>query len=81
MGGRPAARTARTALHVLQGYTAFIGSVQLAPTWLLADGTNNEIVLLDFSEEAQDDLAEEDFYWYDEEDDSDEEDDWNQQPG
>lgn len=37
---------------MLQGFTAYIGSVQMAPTWLLADGTNNEIVLLDFSEEG-----------------------------
>jgi WD40 repeat protein len=36
----------------LQGFTAYLGSVQIAPTWLLADGTNDRIMLLDFSDEG-----------------------------
>lgn len=39
---------------MLQGYTAYIGSLQMAPTWLLADGTNNALVLLDFAEAETD---------------------------
>jgi len=35
----------------LQGYTAYLGSVQIAPTWLMADGTNNVVTLLDFGEQ------------------------------
>ena len=37
---------------VLQGFTAYLGSLQLGPTWLLADGTNNAILMLDFTEEG-----------------------------
>jgi len=52
---------------VLQGFTAYLGSLQVSPTWLLADGTNNAVVMLDFTEEAiraqeaeQDDEADDD---------------------
>ena len=34
---------------MMRGYTAYIGSVQISPSWLLADGTNNAVVLMDFS--------------------------------
>jgi len=34
---------------MLQGFTAYIGSVQCSPSWLLADGTNNAVVMMDFS--------------------------------
>ena len=37
---------------VLQGFTAYLGSLQIGPTWLLADGTNNAILMLDFSDEG-----------------------------
>ena len=39
---------------MLQGFTAYLGSLQLAPTWLLTDGTNNAVVLIDFSGESED---------------------------
>ena len=29
---------------VLQGFTAYLGSLQISPTWLLADGTNNAVM-------------------------------------
>ena len=38
---------------MLQGFTAYLGSVQVGPSWLLADGTNNAITLLDFAEEDE----------------------------
>lgn len=44
---------------MLQGFTAYIGSLQMAPTWLLADGTNNAIVLLDFAEGDEGSLQDE----------------------
>ena len=31
-----------------QGFTAYIGSVQCSSDWLIADGTNNAVVLMDF---------------------------------
>ena len=56
---------------VLQGFTAYLGSLQVGPTWLLADGTNNAILMLDFTDEGIRAQEEED----DEEDDEDDEDD------
>ncbi|KAL1503059.1 hypothetical protein AB1Y20_011126 [Prymnesium parvum] len=36
---------------MLEGFTAYLGSVQLSPSWLIADGTNNNVVVkLDFSD-------------------------------
>lgn len=50
---------------VLQGFTAYLGSLQVGPTWLLADGTNNAILMLDFTEAGirrqEEEDAEEDF--------------------
>ena len=37
---------------MLQGFTAYIGSVQISPSWLIADGTNNNVVCMDFSGEG-----------------------------
>lgn len=34
---------------MLQGFTAYLGSIQLSPSWLIADGTNNIVVKLDFA--------------------------------
>ena len=51
----------------LRGFTGYLGSVRVAPTWLIADGTNNAVLKLDFSEEAI--LAQE------EEDDEDDDED------
>ena len=42
---------------VLQGFTAYLGSVEISPTWLIADGTNNAIVKLDFAALPEDDEA------------------------
>jgi len=56
---------------VLQGFTAYLGSLQVSPTWLLADGTNNAVVMLDFTEEAVRAQEEEE----DDEDDDDDDDD------
>ena len=36
----------------LRGFTAYLGSLQMGPTWLLADGTNNAVLMLDFTDEA-----------------------------
>lgn len=36
----------------LRGFTAYLGSVRVSPQWLIADGTNNAVIKLDFSEEA-----------------------------
>ena len=36
----------------LRGFTAYLGSLQVSNDWMLADGTNNAIVLLDFSDDA-----------------------------
>ena len=52
---------------MLQGFTAYIGSVQADPSWLIADGTNNAVVLLDFAAESADDaflVDEETGEWY-----------------
>ena len=38
---------------LLQGFTAYLGSLQIAPTWLLSDGTNNAVVLVDFADLAE----------------------------
>ena len=35
-----------------QGFTAYIGSVQCSSDWLIADGTNNAVVLMDFDAEG-----------------------------
>ena len=44
---------------MLQGFTAYLGSLQLAPTWLLADGMNNAVLLVDFcADDAADDADE-----------------------
>ena len=37
---------------VLYGYTTYIGSLHVSPTCLLSDGTNNAVMLLDFTEAA-----------------------------
>jgi hypothetical protein len=37
---------------MLQGFTPHIGSVQIGPSWLMADGTNNLVLLMDFSRGA-----------------------------
>jgi len=36
----------------LRGFTAYLGSLQVADSWMLADGTNNAVLKIDFSEEA-----------------------------
>lgn len=36
----------------LQGFTPYLGSVQVAPSWLVADGTDNVVLKLDFSADA-----------------------------
>ena len=33
---------------MLQGFTPYITSVQISPSWLIADGTNNAVVMMDF---------------------------------
>ena len=64
---------------MLQGFTAYIGSVQADPSWLIADGTNNAVVLLDFAAETADDafLVDEETgeWYYDDEDEDDDDDD------
>ena len=63
---------------VLQGFTAYLGSLQVGPTWLLAGGTNNAILMLDFTEEgikAQEEEDDEDDDEYFEEDEDDDDDD------
>ena len=45
----------------LRGFTGYLGSVRVAPTWLIADGTNNAVLKLDFGEEyAQEEEDDED---------------------
>ena len=60
---------------VLQGFTAYLGSLQVGPTWLLADGTNNAILMLDFTEEGIRAQEEEDEEEDAEEGDDDDDDD------
>ena len=38
---------------MLQGFTPYIGSVQLSSSWLMADGTNNAVVMMDLSNGEQ----------------------------
>ena len=37
----------------LQGFTAYVGSLHLTPSRIIADGTNNAIVCLDFAPEDE----------------------------
>jgi WD40 repeat protein len=36
----------------LRGFTAYLGSLRVSPQWLIADGTNNAVLKLYFTEEA-----------------------------
>ena len=53
--------------------------MQADPSWLIADGTNNAVVLLDFAAETADDafLVDEETgeWYYDDEDEDDDDDD------
>ena len=66
---------------VLQGFTAYLGSLVLTPTSLLADGTNNAVLMLEFDEEAirrheaEDAAADGEVEAYLEEEDEEEDDD------
>jgi len=61
---------------MLQGFTAYIGSVEFSSSWLCADGTNNAVILMDFAtDEEEDDDEEEEDDDDDEDDDGDDDDD------
>lgn len=65
---------------MLQGFTPHIGSVQIGPSWLMADGTNNLVLLMDFSRGAApaEGLEEEEVELGDTEEEEEDGDEWEE---